>query len=110
VVVQPIPPRLGEKNQPVDEFFELLKPIGIIGLRSLTPIKVPAGTYMAVRVGTGGSNVDTSSSLTVPLTESSWYTPGIGLVKRTSHPRDRFFDKSSLMLEVVLKSFTPGKE
>ena len=48
--------------------------------------------------------------LALPLTEQSWYTPGIGLVKRTSHPRDRLFDKSPPMLETVLKSFTPAKE
>jgi hypothetical protein len=57
-------------------------------------VTVPAGTYQALRVEMCCTfNGDTG----VP--ETTWYAPGVGLVKRTNGKNT-----------TVLKSFTPGKE
>jgi hypothetical protein len=55
-------------------------------------IKVPAGTYTAVRVELAVTVLNQKSHVTV------WIAPGIGIVKMV------FADET-----VVLKSFTPGK-
>ena len=78
-------------------------------------LTVPAGTYPACVLESGQELMKESQfGLVVPLREVSWYAPGIGLVKRASLPRGlplrRPRQDVPPILEVVLKSFTPGKE
>ena len=58
------------------------------------PVEVPAGKYKAVRVDTtmalGGTTVK----------RSTWYAPGVGLVKATEDGKTLF----------ALRRFTPGKD
>jgi hypothetical protein len=69
-----------------------------IGVQSwpLTSLKVPAGTFNAIReVRSGGGQ---ANDLVVRYSEESWYARDVGLIKRTVGPT-----------EIVLKSFTAGK-
>ena len=79
----------------------------------LTSVTVPAGTYQACEPESGQEIMkEQPLRLVVPLREVSWYAPGIGLVKRASLSRGLPLggEKAPPVLEVVLKSFTPGKE
>ena len=57
-------------------------------------IKIPAGTFEAVRV-----DANTSFGGAAPLIYSTWYAPGVGLLKITEGNK----------VHLLLKSFTPGK-
>jgi hypothetical protein len=69
---------------------------GVDTIGGIERVKVPAGTYEAVRVdadysiGGGGARTQTTF----------WYAAGVGLVRRTDGNAETFR---------VLKSFTPGK-
>lgn len=73
------------------------------------PVRVPAGKYMAARatpwgLSAGGASAE-GGSLVLPLTETLWYAPGVGLVKRTLTSEGG----RNTLSERVLKKFTPGK-
>ncbi|MBY0460989.1 MAG: DUF3108 domain-containing protein, partial [Gemmataceae bacterium] len=56
-------------------------------------VKVPAGTFDAVRIETDYTTGG------VRRKSEAWYAPGVGLIKLTEDGRDT----------MLLKSFTPGK-
>jgi hypothetical protein len=73
------------------------KTAGILGTKTISAIeqvKVPAGTFEAVRVDAAYTLVGMKNN------DSFWYAPGVGLVKMVYGGGQ----------ECVLKSFTPGKE
>ena len=66
---------------------------GTMKVTAVEKVEVPAGVFEAVRVEAKGTDLG-------PWTETRWYAPGVGVVKRITRAKD----------EVVLKSFTPGNE
>jgi hypothetical protein len=64
-------------------------------------VKVPAGTFMCIRVEEENDGVNREST--------SWYAPGVGLVKSVRVAR-LTVNKAPEKMETVLTSFTPGKK
>jgi hypothetical protein len=67
-------------------------------------IGVLAGSFLAARVTTEPPAV--GGWLMVPFVETSWYAPGIGLVRYEAGP---ISGEEPRAIEVVLVSVTPGK-
>ena len=78
--------------------FKWMDEKGTDTVRGVEKVKVPAGTFDAVRVDSEYTFAGKK------MKHSSWYAPGVGRVKEISGS-----DKEE-MIEIVLKSFTPGKE
>jgi hypothetical protein len=89
---------------------DLLDPLWPASAARTEEVRVPAGVYRATRGRTSGpwkpDQRVSAPNLLAPLTETCWYAPKVGLVKRTLTPHGR----SESISELVLKAFFPGQD
>jgi hypothetical protein len=89
LVILKVPFKVGDSWTIRFDGIEGTKTIGAV-----ETIKVPAGTFEAVRVDTDYARANQRRL------NRCWYAPGVGLLKMTEDGNDLW----------ILKSFTPGKE